>query len=70
VSAEIRRAAEVLSDPGGVVELRALKNGTTAAGYFSDPAGLAAEAVKLDEQGFTVYVTANAANPPAPSGSA
>jgi hypothetical protein len=32
----MRRAVEVLCEPGGVVELRAIKNGSTAAGYFDD----------------------------------
>ena len=59
MSAEILRAIETLSGPGDVLEIRALKNGTTAAGYFDDPAAAAREATKLDGQGFTVYVTAN-----------
>ena len=63
MSGEIRQAAQVLSEPGGVVELRAIKNGTTAAGYFDDTDVLSREAAKLDEQGYTVYVTANPANP-------
>jgi hypothetical protein len=63
LSAEIRRAVEILSEAGGVVELRAIKNGTTAAGYFDDAETLSLEAMKLDEQGFAVYVTANPANP-------
>jgi hypothetical protein len=68
VSAEIRHAVEVLS--GGdsaattdIREVRALKNGATAAGYFDDPEALAREAQKLDGQGFTVYVTANPVEP-------
>jgi hypothetical protein len=52
---ELRRAVEVLSEPGSVVELRAIKNGATAAGYFDDPEVLAGEAAKPDEQGFSVY---------------
>lgn len=60
---EIRRAAEVLCEPGDVVEVRALKNGTTAAGYFDNFGALSNEAAKLDEQGFAVYITANPANP-------
>ena len=59
MSAEISRAIEALSKPGDVIELRALKNGTTAAGYFDNPEALCKEAAKLDGQGFTVYVTAN-----------
>jgi len=61
--AEIVRAVETLSDPGDVVELRAIKNGSTAAGYFDDTGILSREAAKLDEQGFTVYITANPTNP-------
>jgi hypothetical protein len=57
------RAVETLSDPGDVVELRAIKNGSTAAGYFDDTGILSREAAKLDEQGFTVYITANPTNP-------
>jgi hypothetical protein len=63
VSAEIRRAVEVLAEPGGVVELRAPKNGATAAGYFDDFSALSREAAKLDGQGFSVYITANPTNP-------
>ncbi len=63
MSAEILRAVEVLSEPGGVVEIRALKNGTTAAGYFDNFEVLAKDAAKLDGQGFTAYVTANPINP-------
>lgn len=63
MSAEILRAVEVLSEPGGVVELRAIKSGATAAGYFDNFDALGKEAAKLDEQGFTVYVTANPVNP-------
>ena len=59
MSAEISRAVETLSNPGDVVELRALKNGTTAAGYFDNPEALSEWAAKLAEQGFSVYVTAN-----------
>jgi hypothetical protein len=63
LSAKIRQAVEVLSERGGVVELRAIKNGTTAAGYFDDVDTLSREAAKLDGQGFAVYVTANPADP-------
>ena len=63
MSAEIRRVVEVLSERGGVVELRALKNGSSAAGYFNDFSALGREAAKLDEQGFAVYITANPTNP-------
>jgi hypothetical protein len=63
MSAEFRRAAEALAEPGGVVELRALKNGTTAGGYFDNPDALFREAAKLEEQGFTVYVAINPVKP-------
>ncbi len=63
MSEEFRRAVEKLSAPGDVREIRALKNGTTAAGYFDDAAALVREAGKLEEQGFTVYITANPAHP-------
>jgi AAA domain len=59
VSAKMLQAAEVLSEPGGVIELRALKHGSTTAGYFSDLESLSREAGKLDGQGATVYVTLN-----------
>jgi hypothetical protein len=64
----MRRAVEVLSGGDSAVtsdirEVRALKNGATAAGYFDDPEALAREAQKLDGQGFTVYVTANPVEP-------
>ncbi|MDP9479879.1 MAG: AAA family ATPase [Actinomycetota bacterium] len=59
MSAEIRRSVQVLSEPDSVVELRALKNGTTAAGYFDNPEAAGTEAAKLEEQGFTVYATLN-----------
>ena len=59
MSGEIQRAVEALSDPGDVIELRALKNGATAAGYFDNNETLSREAAKLEEQGFSVYVTAN-----------
>src|SRR5215211_75122 len=63
MSAEILQAVEVLSEPGGVLELRAIKNGTTAAGYFDDTNVLSPEAAQLNEQGFAIYITANPANP-------
>jgi len=63
VSLQMRRAVETLTELGHVVELRALKNGTTAAGYFDDPETLAAEAAKLDGQGYTAYITLNPVEP-------
>ena len=59
----IARALEVLFEPGAVAELRAIRNGKTAAGYFDDPEALAREAGKLDGQEYTVYVTANPVDP-------
>jgi hypothetical protein len=63
MNGEFSRAVQALSNPGDVIELRALKNGSTAAGYFDNTEALSKEAAKLDEQGFTVYVTANPTNP-------
>ena len=63
MSDEFWRAVRALTKPGDVTELRALKNGTTAAGYFDNPAALSREAATLDGQGFTVYITANPTNP-------
>ncbi len=63
MSGEFLRTVEALSDSGDVIELRALKNGTTAAGYFDDLESLSTEAAKLDEQGFTVYATLNPVEP-------
>jgi len=63
VSADMLRAAEVLSEPGEVIELRALKHGPTTAGYFSDLEALSREASRLDEQGYTSYVTLNPVKP-------
>ena len=54
-----RRAAAAIASPGDVIELRALKNGNTAAGYFNNNNALSREAAKLDDQGYTVYVTLN-----------
>ena len=63
MSDEIRRAVEILSEPGGVVELRAFKGRAVESGYFDEAQTLSREAAKLDEQGFAVYLTANPANP-------
>jgi len=63
LSDEIRRAVEILSEPGGVVELRAFKGRAVESGYFDEAQTLSREAAKLDEQGFAVYLTANPANP-------
>ena len=63
VSADMLRAAEVLSEPGGVIELRALKNGSITAGYFSNLETLSGEASRLDGQDATAYVTLNPVKP-------
>jgi hypothetical protein len=65
MSSKMRRAVEILSEPGAVVELRALKQrgGAVAGGYFDNLDALAKEAVKLDEQGYTAYVTLNPVKP-------
>lgn len=63
VSAEMLRAVEVLSEPGGVVELRAINGGAIAGGYFDNFEALGKKAAKLDEQGYTAYVTLNPAEP-------
>jgi hypothetical protein len=63
LSADIRRAVEILSEPGGVVELRAFKDRAVESGYFDETRTLSREAAKLDERGFAVYLTANPANP-------
>ena len=60
---EIRRATEILFEPGYVVELRAFKDRTTASGYFDDFEELAQEAAKLEGRGLAVYVTLNPAEP-------
>ncbi len=66
--AEILRACQVLSEPGQVIELRALDAVTpawrrphTVAGYFDDCAKLAVAAAQLQARG--VYVTLNPVRP-------
>jgi hypothetical protein len=56
---DIRRALEVLFEPGDVVELRAFKGRETVSGYYDDHALLADEAGKLENRGYSVYVTLN-----------
>ena len=56
---DIRRALEVLFEPGDVVELRAFKGRETVSGYYDDYALLADEAGKLENRGYSVYVTLN-----------
>src|SRR5215207_8457654 len=62
-SSEIRRAVEVLFEPGAVVEVRAFKGRETISGYFDDHAMLAREAGKLEDRGYSVYLTLNEVNP-------
>ncbi len=60
---EIKRALDVLFQPGDVVELRALDvGGKVHAGYFSD-LDLATEAARLSGQAAGVYVILNHINP-------
>jgi hypothetical protein len=63
--AEIRRAIEVLVEPGSVVELRAPKSGKyrTVSGYFNDPAKAAKAAVQWSGKAPGVYFTLNPVNP-------
>jgi hypothetical protein len=56
---KIRRTLAVLFRLGDVVELRAFKDRWTKSGYFEEHDVLADEAVKLDGQGWQVYVTLN-----------
>jgi AAA domain len=63
VSTQERKATEALFEPGGVVELRAIKNGYVSAGYYSDHEALSKQAGDLDEQGYTSYVTLNPVRP-------
>lgn len=64
MSTDMLRAVEVLSEPGGVVELRALKrSGAVAGGYFDNFDTLSREGAKLDEQGYTAFLTLNPAEP-------
>jgi hypothetical protein len=57
------RTLRVLFEPGAVVELRAFKGRETASGYFDDHAALACEAGKLEDRGYSVYVTLNEVDP-------
>ena len=60
---DIRRACEVLFEPGSVVELRAFKGPKTISGYFDEHGVLAQEAAKLDSRGFATYVSLNEVEP-------
>jgi hypothetical protein len=56
---EVLHTVEVLFEPGAVVELRAIKGRETVSGYFDDHLLLAREANKLEDRGYSVYVTLN-----------
>ena len=58
-SNEIRRAVEVLFELGAVVEVRAFKGRETVSGYYDDHVSLANEAGKVEDWGYSVYVTLN-----------
>ncbi len=60
---EINRTLGVLFEPHAVVELRAFKVRETISGYYDDHAALAHEAGKLEDQGYSVYVTLNEVDP-------
>src|SRR5215216_3676220 len=62
-SNEIRRAVEVLFEPGAVVEVRAFKGRETMSGYYDDHVSLANEAGKVEDWGYSVYVTLNEVDP-------
>ncbi len=68
--AEIRRALDLLLQPGQVTELRALEVTTpeyrrphTVSGYFDDPDALASAAMKIAPYAKGIYVTPNPVNP-------
>ena len=64
---QMRRAAELIMEPGSVHELRIPKAGRekTISGYFDDPLKLAQCAAELDATGkfAGVYITLNPCNP-------
>jgi hypothetical protein len=64
---QLRRAAEMLMEPGSVHELRIPKAGRekTISGYFDDPLQLAKCAAELDGSGkyAGIYITLNPCNP-------
>src|SRR5919112_1009534 len=62
-SSVIARTHELLFEPRQVVELRAFKGRETVSGYFDSGEPFVYEAAKLDERGYTVYVTLNEVNP-------
>jgi hypothetical protein len=62
-SSEIRRAVELLFEPSAVVEVRAFQGRETVSGYFDDHELLACEASKLEDRGYSIYVTLNEIDP-------
>jgi len=56
---EILQTIGVLFGPSAVVELRAFKGRETVSGYYDDHELLAYEAGKLEDRGYSVYVTLN-----------
>jgi hypothetical protein len=60
---EILHTTEILFRPSTVVELRAFKGRETVSGYFDDHELLAYEAGKLEDRGYSVYVTLNEVDP-------
>ena len=63
MSSEISRALGLLVAPGAVVEVRAFKDRRTASGYFDDPDKMAQAVVRLDKEGYQVYMTLNEVDP-------
>src|SRR5215208_1369288 len=60
---EILRTLEILFGSGTMVELRAFRGRETVSGYYDDHALLAYEASKLEDRGYSVYVTLNEVDP-------
>jgi hypothetical protein len=60
---EILHTLEILFEPSAVVELRAFKGRETVNGYYDDHELLAYEAGKLEDRGYSVYVTLNEVDP-------
>jgi hypothetical protein len=60
---EILHTIEILFGPSAVVELRAFKGRETVSGYYDDHELLAYEARKLEDRGYSVYVTLNEVDP-------
>src|SRR5680860_968483 len=61
---EIRRACEILFEPGHIVELRQLGgSGGVASGYFDDLDALCQEAAEHDGEGGGLYATINPVRP-------